>query len=273
MKYSLFAFDLDGTFLRSDKSVPEVNLRALREARSRGAELAVATGRCFAFLPPELLALPELRWYITSNGAALYDRVAGCTVCRREIDNPQVLRLLRAAENMNTLIYCYVDDRGITLRQAQDKECQLPRARRVIDAAMSCGGSYVEDLAAWFRESGKSAQNITLFFESAEEQQRMARYFSAEFPALHVSLSVLHSIDINASTKAEALADLCALLGIEASGTVAFGDNLNDASMLSFAGLGVAMANSEKGLFPYADMTAPSNDEGGVGLVMEKLLQ
>jgi Cof subfamily protein (haloacid dehalogenase superfamily) len=74
------------------------------------------------------------------------------------------------------------------------------------------------------------------------------------------------------ATKGAALAALCARLEIEPHEVVAFGDHLPDASMLRWAGLGVAVANAEPALLALADRVAPSCDEDGVACVLEELL-
>jgi hydroxymethylpyrimidine pyrophosphatase-like HAD family hydrolase len=53
---------------------------------------------------------------------------------------------------------------------------------------------------------------------------------------------------------------------------VAFGDNLNDHSMLQWAGLGVAMANADRTTQAVADEITVSNDDDGVAVVLERLL-
>src|SRR5690606_28392369 len=55
------------------------------------------------------------------------------------------------------------------------------------------------------------------------------------------------------ATKGAALAEYCRLRGIERRETIAFGDSLNDFSLLSYAGLGVAVADSEPRLRLVAD--------------------
>ena len=72
-------------------------------------------------------------------------------------------------------------------------------------------------------------------------------------------------------TKAQALAALCAELGLEASDVVAFGDMPNDSDMLGWAGRGYVMGGGHPSLldrFPHAG----SADTGGVGSVLRRLL-
>ena len=69
-----------------------------------------------------------------------------------------------------------------------------------------------------------------------------------------------------------ALRELCAVLGIPVEKSMAFGDGLNDMSMIRDAGVGVAMANAVPEVRAAADRIAPSNDEDGVAQVIEALL-
>ena len=81
-------------------------------------------------------------------------------------------------------------------------------------------------------------------------------------------------VEISAAgvTKGAALAELCAELGIDSSETIAFGDMLNDISMLEWAGRGIAVANAHAEVLAIADEVTTSNDEDGVALVLEQML-
>lgn len=53
---------------------------------------------------------------------------------------------------------------------------------------------------------------------------------------------------------------------------MAIGDNFNDISMLKNAGLGVAMNNGANVAKEVARVIAPSNDEDGVALILERYI-
>lgn len=84
--------------------------------------------------------------------------------------------------------------------------------------------------------------------------------------------SVPNDIEISdaRATKGIAMAWLCEKLGIALEDVVAFGDNINDISMLEAAGTGVAMENAEPETKAAADAVTGTNDASGVG---EYLLQ
>ena len=72
--------------------------------------------------------------------------------------------------------------------------------------------------------------------------------------------------------KGAALARLCAQLDIVAEEVVAFGDNLNDLTMLEWAGRGVAMGNALDEVKAVADETTSTNVEFGVARILEELV-
>jgi hydroxymethylpyrimidine pyrophosphatase-like HAD family hydrolase len=61
-------------------------------------------------------------------------------------------------------------------------------------------------------------------------------------------------------------------LGLERDQVMAFGDGLNDISMIECAGVGVAMGNAVDELRRAADEITATNDEDGVAAVIEALL-
>ena len=71
------------------------------------------------------------------------------------------------------------------------------------------------------------------------------------------------------TSKGIALGALCKKLGIPREQVMAIGDSGNDAAMLDFAGVGVAMGNGEEALKQKAYLIAPTNEEGGVADMLE----
>ena len=53
---------------------------------------------------------------------------------------------------------------------------------------------------------------------------------------------------------------------------IACGDGFNDASMIQYAGLGVAMENAKEQVKEVADFITKSNEEDGVAYVIERFI-
>ena len=92
------------------------------------------------------------------------------------------------------------------------------------------------------------------------------------FENISVSSSIYNNVEVNQllATKGEALKALARHLGLAEDATMAFGDALNDMSMITSAGIGVAMANACPEAKALADWETVSNDENGVAVGIEK---
>jgi hydroxymethylpyrimidine pyrophosphatase-like HAD family hydrolase len=75
------------------------------------------------------------------------------------------------------------------------------------------------------------------------------------------------------ANKGDALRRLRESLGIAREEVIVFGDGANDAPLLREAGLAIAMANGAEETRATAQIIAPSNDEDGVAVVLERLLR
>lgn len=73
--------------------------------------------------------------------------------------------------------------------------------------------------------------------------------------------------------KAEALANLTQMLGIDLSQVAALGDGHNDVEMLRAAGVGIAMGNASDEVKAAAEWVTGTNDEAGVAQAIGKLLR
>lgn len=277
MKLRLVAFDLDGTLLNDKKEIPEENLEALRKAAERGVVCVPATGRIVRGIPEPVRELGFVRYYIVSNGAAVYDAQEDRLIHRADVPLELALRCYEYMDTLPVLYDCYQNEMGWMNREMLERcapyfttephMMELIRRLRVP----------VEDLKETLRQRGEPLQKLQMFFlpEDMEERARQLKRIPELFPELVATTSVSNNIEINSvhAGKGKALAALCRHLGIDPAGSVAFGDGTNDAEMLRMAGLGVAMANSQPGVREAADAVTLSNNEAGVAWALEKLMK
>ena len=71
--YLLFALDMDGTLLTSDKRIHPETVRDIACAAGRGVHIVYSSGRGAVELTPYARQLPGIRWAICSSGAEVYD--------------------------------------------------------------------------------------------------------------------------------------------------------------------------------------------------------
>ena len=71
-------------------------------------------------------------------------------------------------------------------------------------------------------------------------------------------------------SKGNSLLEIAKLYDIDQADIIAFGDEMNDFTMIEVAGVGVAMANAVDEIKEIADYVTLSNDEDGIGDYLEK---
>jgi hydroxymethylpyrimidine pyrophosphatase-like HAD family hydrolase len=82
----------------------------------------------------------------------------------------------------------------------------------------------------------------------------------------------VNNIEINSGDahKGAALLELCRHLNIDPAQAMAFGDGLNDVTMIKTAGIGVAMGNADPRVKDVADFVTDTNDNDGVAKAIRR---
>ena len=124
----------------------------------------------------------------------------------------------------------------------------------------------VPELKSFLRQRCLDVQKIQLFTPDSELRIELMMSLPERFDNLCVSSSISTNVEINQihANKGEALLALAEHLGISRESTMAFGDGLNDLSMLREAGIGVAMSNACNEAKQLSDWVSLSCDEDGV---------
>ena len=256
MDIRLIALDMDGTLLTTDKRLTDRSRRALERVNARGIIVVPTTGRIFVGLPQEIRALSFLRYAVTSNGATVYDVARDETIYRAEIPAAQAVEILQWLDDFPVIYDCYMDGRG-WMTEAMWNQAEIYAPSKYYLQMIRTLRKPVPELKAFLRQL----------------RQRLLRELPRRFPGLAVSSSGPNNVEINHgdANKGAALLALARHLGLERQQILAFGDGLNDISMIRAAGFSVAMGNAIDELKREADRIAPGNDEDGVAQVLEAL--
>lgn len=258
----LIATDLDGTLLRSDGTVSGRSVAALRAVADAGLETVLVTARPPRWLDDLAHVVGARGVAICGNGAFRYDvaerRVFGERTIARDVVSG-IVRDLReqvpgtgfaaerhsglAAESMFAAIHDHPEDLVTT------SEIEL-----------------LEDAAVGKLLARNPHLTDEEFIEVATEVvgDRAIVSFSGAGGLAEISAAGV--------TKAAALAEWCAELGMAADEVWAFGDMPNDLPMLTWAGRSFAVANAHDEVLAAATDRAATNDEDGVAQVLETLL-
>ena len=258
--------------LDSEKRLSARNRAALEAAAARGIEIVPTTGRFFGMMPEAVRALPFVRYAITVNGAQVYDRAADAAIARAEIPVATAIAAMEVLDGFDCIYDCYQENWGwMTAAMQQKADRYAPDAHylRMIREFRRP----VPELKAHLAAKGADVQKVMCFARDASLLPAIRDALAARFPELVLTRSTPNNVEINHALahKGEAMRRLAEALGFGLENCMAFGDGLNDLTMVRQAGFGVAMANAAPEVLATAKLVAPSNDEDGVAAVLETL--
>ncbi len=276
----IVALDLDGTLLDSQKRLSDRSRAALAHAAEAGALIVPTTGRFFGMMPPAVRDLPFVRYAITINGAQVYDRATDTAIVREEIPLDAALAIMEILDRHDVVYDCYRQNWGWMTAALQDKAADYATDDHYLRMIREFRKP-VPELKAHLRATAADGdvQKVMLFArrgDSAAAQDELAaivREVAAAFPDVKITSSTANNLEINsaAAHKGRALARFADHLGLSLANCAAFGDGMNDFTMVEAAGLGVAMANAAPEVKRVAKLVTRSNDDDGVARVLEAI--
>lgn len=269
----LIALDLDGTLLTTEKVLTPENEAALRRAAEAGILIVPATGRFYGAIPEAVRSLPYIRYAITINGAQVWDAALQQALVTAEIPWRRAVELMAFLDKLPVIYDCYLDNWGWMSRAHYERAAEFAPTRHSLEMLQKLR-TPVPELKAYVSQTGHDVQKIMMFFRDPALRLEAMRTLAERFPDLAVTSSIPMNVELNSldARKGVALAQLAACLGIPRAETMAFGDDLNDLSMLRAAGIGVAMGNACPEAKAAADTVTESCDDNGVAKALERLV-
>lgn len=257
----LVASDLDGTLLRTDKTISDRTVAAVAACEAAGITMVLATGR-----PPRWIGdisdrLGHRGVALCANGAVIYDLDLDRVLSHHTIATEAALEVvIRIRRLWPDAVFAVETIDHLGLEPGWPVNFPVPDNTQVADATELVRVPPVKLLA---RLEGHAVE-AALAAATVEMSGLVEVTWSGGSHLLEMSGPGV--------TKEAALAELALGLGIDASLAVAFGDMPNDIGMLRWAGRGLAVANAHELVLAAADRVVGSNDDDGVAMELEALL-
>lgn len=265
MKISLVAIDLDGTLLNSAKQITKTTAAILRAARqSHGVRIVLATARAPRNVMPFYMLLDLDTPMINYNGALVYDPPSRQVVMHRPIPFETAQRIITTARHMYPEVHVSAEvlDRWYT--------------DRVSEAFLnSSTPAYQPDLIApidqWLTKPVTKLLLLGVPDRLNALEEILAMDFTHQITMVHGEPELIQIMHATVS-KVQALRVVAAEMKVKREQIMAIGDNANDAGMLKWAGVGVAMANAAPKALDAADLVTDHHDADGAAKAVRRVI-
>jgi Cof subfamily protein (haloacid dehalogenase superfamily) len=260
--FRLIALDLDGTVLRNDHTFSQRVLAAVRDATARGIFVTIATGRSAATVRVVATTLGVNAPVICQHGGIVVDLRTGEVLRHITVNSAIVCDVLALAQQHPTwhAVIFRDDEIIVSEKRLQTREYSLANIEPTV----------TNNPCATLASGDPDKLMIMLDPSETAAVLRQVTEFVGGRAAVVQSSRRLVEVHNHAAVKGAALAHLAAYLGVDREDVMAIGDHDNDETMLAWAGLGVAMGNGSARAKMSANWVAPTIDEDGAAMAIER---
>ena len=261
----LIAFDLDNTLLNTKKEVTPETLRTLERAACLGIEIVPVTGRVWGSVPDVVKNMNYVRYAVTLNGAEIFDvkneRVLGKFLM--PLERAEILS--KIFDDLNVVYDFIAEGQGWMKKECWDRLDSVSDGEWQTKI-MKSTRLPVDDFSGKLKEFPEGVQKMQIYTRDNDLRMNLLKALPVVFPKALFTSSVPNNIEINDlnANKGAGLKFIAEYLNIPVSATMAFGDGLNDISMIRTAGIGVAMGNACREILEAADHVTSDCDHDGV---------
>lgn len=265
MNYKILVLDIDGTLINPQKKITRCTKNALLKLQKCGTKIVLASGRpVYGMIPlARELKMQNYQGYILAfNGGKIIDCQTNETIFEKSMQQKQICELARKLQNKKVSLITYEKDSLITETPMDPYVQKEARINKMEIKQVNNFAEYID-----FPITKCLVTGSPKYLERIEAE--LKQYF---MEALSIYRSEPFFLEIMPSNidKAAALERLLNYIGGSCEEMVAFGDGLNDISMISYAGVGIAMGNAQELVKKAADFVTRSNDEDGIAYAIER---
>jgi Cof subfamily protein (haloacid dehalogenase superfamily) len=261
MIYRMVVADLDGT-LKSESATtftPRVR-QTVAGARARGVHVVLATGRMFQTAEPFARDLQLADPTICDHGATIWDLHEKQLIFDKRIP-PDLLRQVAGFADGNLTLTACADGELYTNRidpDAPGDPYTLAHLHLISD----------------FASLPSQPQKLLFLNDEATTDGIFPKIRTRFSSSMQVVRSSTRRVELThlVASKGVAAAWLAARWDIPREQVIAIGDQDNDRSMIEWAGLGIAMGNAIESVRAIADFVAPSAEEDGAAVAIERFV-
>lgn len=258
----LIALDLDNTLLEKDVTIADKTLGLLKECAAKGVVIVIATGRLFYSAEKYAKQIGPATKVLCYNGCLVTE--ADGTPVFSAFLTPDIMRKVAEFAKQRGLYSQFYKDHKILVEKVTEGTTIDPDLANTTAIEVGDFDHYE------FTPSPKAM--IVAKPEDVPKYQAELKKELDDHTYIAQSQPYLIEIMPEGINKAKSLEMLCNQLGITKDEVMACGDNTNDAEMVIWAGLGVAVANAVDSLKAVAEYVCENERSYGVAEAIEKFV-
>lgn len=278
MTVKAIVMDIDGTLTNDKKVITPRTLEALMAAQAKGIKVILASGRPVQGLKAIGAQLKLAHYggiYVAFGGAHVESAKTAECYFNQVIPEPELRLLIEHVAQFDVIAWL---NEGRTLYVTDAYRCMISNDKggttNIVKYERDACDLRICEVDSLMERAG-SPQNKLLCAGDPEYLKQhyaeMRAPFEGTLSAGFTEPWYFEFMPLGVD-KANALDKTLAKLDIAPSEVIAFGDGQNDVTMLSWAGLGVAMGNAVEAAKAAADMVTADNNHDGIAEALEKLL-
>lgn len=256
----LIVADLDGTLLKSDKSLDDNIIDVIS---GQDYKFTIASGRSMILVKKFISELNIDLPYITNNGAEIYQSDA--CVKQYSIPDDEVRFILNLVQEFDLECHANAENCIYTMGKI---DLILPFRKRFEGVLSIVDNASVNSVCA------NTINKIMCIDKDLNKVQEFANKINLYCEHVHCERAEGNAFVIvnRQASKGKALKNLIELLHISTEEVIVFGDNYNDVSMFEAVKYSVCMENADKDVKDKASFICKSNDMNGVSDFIQKYI-
>lgn len=259
--------DIDGTLRDSDRNLSTVTINAIRKITEKGILVILCSGRPRKYTEEISRKCFASKYIITSCGGNIYDYEENKIIYVNRMNKEAIVKLYQIANPQNVRFIMNVGEgRVVNKVKHPDQEIKLEENIEKFVSDNDVVQCTIADT------NFDKIKNMIPQIEQVENVEIKNRHKSLLDIKFKDDKTVFCDIANIESDKGNAIRKLLEILEIKKDETIAIGDDNNDLPMFEEVGYKVAMANAIDIVKKKADEITLSNDENGVAVFLNKLL-
>lgn len=262
---------MDGTLLNDNKEISKNNIEGLKKIIKIGVNVAIVTGRQLINAKHFASQIGEDIPIISLNGALIYHPKGGI-LYKKPLQKENVISIINMIKEnkMNPQFY---SDTSVFSEKLEYSALYISNINQKAEEQNRVNINIIPK----FDEIIKNYQGEFLKCIMIDEDIEKIRKLKDKIKTLK-NVEVVSSFPNNFEvmekgvSKGNSIAILSNYLSISKEEIVAIGDNENDISMVSSAGLFIAMENATEELKKYANEITLSNNQDGVNFAINEFI-